>query len=122
MPRRKKQPTLSKASAIRDYKSTNPNAKPKEIAESLAKEGYEMTPQYVSMILSNDRRKSGSTKSRSSGAGNTSFGRRGRPPKSRGTVSVDDVLVAKQFVGEMGSVEAAQAAVSAFAKLSGALK
>lgn len=107
--------SISKAAAIRDYKAAHSNAKPKEIAEHLNSKGFEMTPQYVSMILSNDRRKDGTARVRSTTGRVVTSGRKA------GNLSIDDVLVAKSFVDKVGGVEAAKAAVEAFAKISGAL-
>jgi hypothetical protein len=91
-----------KSAAIRDYRSKNPNAKPKEIAENLNKTGMNITPQYVSTILSNDRR-----------------GRRpvGRPRKVAAEGAFDHLLAVKKLVTEVGSVKAAQDAISQYSKL-----
>lgn len=101
-------PTLSKAEAIRTYKRENPESKPKQISEILNKQGYKVNPQYVSMILSSERRKQGTAKSR------LPIGITGRGGSQ---LSVDDLIVAKSFVKKMGSVDAAKAAVDAFARI-----
>ena len=100
---------VSKSAAIRDYKTSHPDAKPKAIAAALNKSGYDVTAQYVSMILSTDRRKAGTAKTRTATAKFT----RGKGS----TVSVDDVLAAKKLVNEIGGVEAAQAAIEAYRSL-----
>ena len=60
---------VNKAEIIRSYYAANPNAKPKAIAEALKEHG--VSAQYVSITLSNDRKKAGKPKSR-----------RGRKPKA----------------------------------------
>ena len=118
MPKRaakKTKKSMSKAGAIRDYKAAKPDSKPKEIAEYLNSQGFDLTAQYVSMILSNDRRKNGTARTRTATARVKSTGRK------PGNLSIDDVLVAKSFVDQVGGIEAAQAAVEAFAKISGKL-
>jgi len=93
----------SKSAAIREYQSANPDAKPKEIAENLNKSGFKITPQYVSTILSSARKKRN---------GN---GRRRRPVEIGS--SLDHLLAAKKLVREVGSLEAAQQAISQFGRL-----
>lgn len=92
----------SKSAAIREYRSTHPDAKPKEIAESLNQAGHKITPQYVSTILSNDRSKG--TKGR----------RRGGIAASS---SIGQLMAVKRLVGEVGSVKAAQQVIAQYSKL-----
>ncbi len=95
-----------KSAAIRDYKTNHPNAKPKEIAETLNQSGLKVTPQYVSTILSNDRR------------GRRTVGRPvGRPRKSGAGGAFNHLLAVKRLVSEVGSVQAAQDAISQYSKL-----
>ena len=118
MAKKKSATTMSKSGAIRDYASNNASAKPKAIAEALNKQGYKVTPQYVSMILSNDRRKGGKTS-----------GTRGRrkkvaavaaPPAAKGKeVSMADLLAAKQLIQSTGSLAKAKAALDAYTNLVG---
>jgi hypothetical protein len=96
----------SKSAAIRNYKKDHANAKPKEIAESLNKAGYKITPQYVSTILSNARKSTG--------------GRRGRRVRSVAVSSVpsmDHLMAAKKLVSEVGSIQAAQQAIVQYSRL-----
>jgi hypothetical protein len=97
-----------KTQAIRDYRTSNPNAKPAQIAEELNKVGLSVTPQYVSTILSKDK-KTGKGK------------RRGRPPGRKPaaarTASFDNLLAAKKLVEKAGSVEAAKSAIAQYSEL-----
>ena len=104
MATRGRKPTVNKSKAIRDYKIANPDAKPREIADYLASQGYDVSPQYVSTILSNERRKTGLTDGGMLLLGSSKF-------------SVDDMYLAKQLVAKTGSVKAAKQAVDCFNKL-----
>ena len=97
-------PSTNKSKAIRDYKIENPDAKPKEIADFLANQGHDVSPQYVSTILSNERRKTGLTDGGMLLLGSSKF-------------SVDDMYLAKQLVAKTGSVKAAKQAIDCFSKL-----
>lgn len=107
----------SKAGAIREFSKSNPDAKPKAIAEALNAKGYTMTAQYVSMILSNDRRKAGKAKTRKSTS--VAVASVGRRSSSNNGLSVDDLRVAKSFVNQVGGIAAAKEAVDALAELAG---
>jgi predicted transcriptional regulator len=94
---------LSKSAAIRTYTSSHPDAKPKEIAENLNQSGYKITPQYVSTILSNDRKKGPSV--------------RRRRAIVVGSASIDQLLAVKKLVNEVGGVQAAQHAIAQYSRL-----
>lgn len=72
---------VSKTAAIRA--ALKSNASPTEVAAMLTKKGIKVSPQYVSTIKANDKRKSA--------AGKTSRGP-GRPPKTAGTKSPNGEL------------------------------
>ena len=94
----------NKSLAIRQYKIEFPDAKPKEISDVLEKKGFDVSPQYVSTILSNERRKNGITNGGMMLLGSSRF-------------SVDDMYLAKQLVGKTGSVKAAKQAIECYSKL-----
>jgi hypothetical protein len=100
----------NKSEAIRKYKEGHSNAGPKEIAEALGKDGVKVTPQFVSTVLSNDKRKGGK-------------GRRGRRGGRRATAgansSLGQLLLAKRLAEKMGSIDAARQALDTLAKLLG---
>ena len=113
MARKKAAPKLSKSAAIREYSGSHGSAKPKEIAEALTKSGYAVTPQYVSMILSNDRKKAGKPKrTRRTKA-------KSAKPKATNNqqLSMDDLLAAKQLIQATGTLATAKAALDAYADL-----
>ena len=106
--RRPKKRTVNKSEAVRDFMNSNPDAKPKEIAEALSKKGIKVTPQAVSTIKFNAAKKSA-----------PKAGRRGRPAAAKnGTVKVDSLLKAKQFAEQLGGVDQAKQALDVLAKLS----
>ena len=45
----------SKAQAVRDYLTTNPEAEARDIAEALSKEGFKVNPRYVSEVKSRSK-------------------------------------------------------------------
>ena len=101
----KKKPEKTKSDAIRDLKRKHDELGPKEIAETLGKEGYDVSAQFVSTVLSNDRKKMGVV------------GRRGRP--SNTVITGDDVLVAKDLVAKVGGVENAKRVLELYSQIVG---
>ena len=104
--------SVNKSQAVRDFYADNPNAKPKDVVEGLAKKGIKLNAQYVSVVRSNSKKKSKS-------------GRVGRPAgrstarKAGGeTVSIDALLKLKKVVEEVGGIDNAKAALSALDRLS----
>lgn len=49
--------SANKAKAIRDYKATNPNATPSEIAKALAGQGVAVNASRVSTVLGNGKKR-----------------------------------------------------------------
>ena len=96
--RRSKQKSVNLSAAIRDYLNAKPDAKPAEIVEFLSTEhGANVSPQYVSTIKSNTRR------------------------KQRSMLSDDPALqrlqLAKEFCQQMGGVDKAERAIRDWAAL-----
>lgn len=93
----------NKSVAIREYKAANPEAKPKQIAEALS--GLNVSAQFVSTVLSNDKKKGKGAK-------------RGPKPGSKAaTTDLQSLLHAKKLVTQLGGVDAARAAINALAQL-----
>jgi hypothetical protein len=107
----KKSTSGTKSASIRNYKSQNPTAKPKEIAEALSKAGEKVTPAFVSTVLSNDKRRGKKRKG----------GRRkgGRPAGAGGMRGFENLVQAKRLADQMGGVAKAKAALDALAKILG---
>jgi hypothetical protein len=98
-------PKKSKSAAIRDFREANADAGPKAIAEALNADGYNVNAQFVSTVLSNQKRRGGAP-----------LGKRGRKPMG-GLANMNDLLAAKEMVAKVGSVLQARAAIEAYAKL-----
>lgn len=99
---------VNKSKAIREYKEKHGDAGPKAVAEGLAAEGIKVTPQFVSTVLSNAKRKSGKK-------------RRGRPRGRRAGAatngSLTQLLQAKKLAEQMGGINAARQALDVLARL-----
>ncbi|MEX2176398.1 MAG: hypothetical protein WD872_18690 [Pirellulaceae bacterium] len=105
----KKSSGPNKSVAIRTYKAENGDAGPKAISEGLAKQGLKVTAGFVSTVLSNDKRRAGKPSRKAK--------RGGRRAATGGNNSLASLLQAKKLVDQMGSVDAARAALDTLAKL-----
>ena len=122
---KKKAPSVNKSKTIRDHSAANPTHKPKQIAEELAKKGIQVSPQFVSTILSTSKkktktRKAGRPKGSKSGPAARTPTRRGRPaknPAEKSDVSLASLIKVKEVVREMGGVEKVRAALDALESL-----
>jgi len=101
VPKKAKELPFSKSEAIRNYKGENPTAGPKRIASALNDEGYDVTAQFVSTVLSNDRRKHGLINRK----------------KSADELSISDLQFAKELVDRLGGVDNAITAINAYSQL-----
>lgn len=112
MAKRKSRKGPSKSALIREYMTANPLDAPQAVAEALkASHGLAITPQFVSTVKSNAKRKKG---------------KRGRKPgrpagavPAGGKFSMDVLIAAKVFADKLGGVDKAKAAVDTLAKLLG---
>jgi hypothetical protein len=93
----------TKSELIRSYKKSHGGAGPTEIAAALSKDGSKISPQFVSTVLSNDRRKS----------------RKGRRAKAAGNDSVQTLVLAKKLADQMGGIDQARTALNALARILG---
>ena len=96
----------SKSKAIREYKAAHKAAGPTAIAAALSSEGVKVSPQFVSTVLSNARRKGRKGKG----------GRRGGRPAGGGG-SLRQLLAAKRLAAKLGGIDAARQALDTLAKL-----
>ena len=93
---------------VRDYKSQHKRSKPKDIAEALSAGGTKISPQYVSTVLSNWRRKKGRKAKRAPASSNNGSG-----------LDVAQLVKAKALVEKLGGIDQAKKAVDALAKILG---
>ncbi|MEM0926392.1 MAG: hypothetical protein AAGJ83_10180 [Planctomycetota bacterium] len=116
---KKKSGGISKSQAIRDYMNANPSVKPKGVAEALKAKGYDVTPNYVSMIKFQSKNKSTKTKRRGRTAGTTRKPAAAKKATSASdSVSLDSLIKVKEVVRAIGSIEEAKSALEALEKLS----
>ena len=99
MPKKKQLP-MSKSDAIREHKKAHPEMGAKRIAGFLNEDGYNVSPQYVAMVLCNDRRKDGKQ-----GFANP------------GDVPCSALMAVKGFVAEMGGLEKAKKVLDVYDQL-----
>ena len=101
----------SKSALIREYMATNPKDGPQAVAAALkTAHGLSVTPQFVSTVKSNAKRKKG---------------KRGRKPgrpaaasaATGGKLSMDVLLAAKKFAQQMGGIGQAKSAMDTLARL-----
>jgi hypothetical protein len=96
----------SKSSAIRDYITSNPNAKPKEILTALKARGIDVSVGLVS-VVKYAKPKSGKKKP-------------GRPKKAASTssdLSADQLLAAKTLADSLGGIQNTREALDLIEKL-----
>lgn len=104
--RRGRKAGVNKSQIIRDYMGQHPKEGPSAVAAALNKrEGWKITPAYVSTIKSNAKKKTP--------------GKRGRKPGRRaaGSISEASLLQAKKLAEQLGGVTEAKAALDLLAKL-----
>lgn len=119
---KRKSSSVNKSAEIKAYKDANPDAKPKAIAEYLKKKGIDISTAYISTILSNSRRKSGTQRSKSSSVSRPVVRRtQKRGPRATsvqsGGISVDTLLKVKKLVGDVGGIDEVKTALSTYEKL-----
>ena len=103
-------PRGAKTAAIKAALKANPNKGPKEIAELLNAEGWDMTAQRVSVVKSALKAKK---KAKAVPASAPETG----PVVPKDAVSVGLLVKAKKLVQELGGVKEAKTALNALAQL-----
>jgi hypothetical protein len=102
---------VNKSQAIREMieKMGRQDAAPKAVAEALAGQGLKVTTGLVSNIkFAMKKGKKGRKRGRSPGR---------KPSANREAISLENLLAAKKLVEQLGSLDAATAAIGALAKL-----
>lgn len=113
---KKKAAAINKSQSIRDYRKAHPRQKPKQIAAELKKKGIDVSPQFVSTILSTSKKKKSIGKP-GRPKGSKSTGQTSKAKPTSGTVTIESLIKVKQIVREMGSIEDARLALSALEEL-----
>lgn len=104
----------NKSSEIRNYKAANPTASPKEIAEALGKTGLSVSAQFVSTVLSNDKKRGGKV-----GKRGPKPGRKAASASRGGGGNIEQLIKAKQLVDQMGGIDNARSAINVLAQILG---
>ena len=102
---------INKSAEIRAYLAAHPDVKPAVAAAALTKQGIKVSPGYISAIKSHAKKKTGRRKT-------AKGSRRSKNTSAAGSaVSFDSLLLAKQLVQQVGSVDKAKRALDALEKL-----
>ncbi len=103
----------NKAAAVRDYVNVNPRASNDQVVAALEGQGISVTPNYVSVVKSQDRARSrtGGTKTK-----------RGRTGANSAGVGLDEVKQAASLIRSCGGIEKAKAAIAAAEDVARALE
>ena len=102
-------PRGSKTAAIKAALRANPNKLPKEIAELMNAEGWDVKPQRISVVKSAMKAK----KKKAAPAPEREAG----PVVPKDAVSVGLLIKAKKLAAQFGSIQEAKAALNALAQL-----
>ncbi len=111
---------MNKTQAIRAELQKDPGAMPKPLAEKLRAMGYDVKPQYVSVLKNTLKREA-------EGQTPATTGRQGRPPAATkqaaapvsGDLSFESLRKAKELSAELGGIEKAKEALDALIQLTG---
>jgi hypothetical protein len=103
----------SKTAAVKAALKVNPNKLPKEIAEILQAEGWDIKAQLVSVVKSAMKAKKKAKKAAEPAAEEVSAA----PQLPKDAVSVALLVKAKKLVQELGGVKEARTALNALAQL-----
>lgn len=118
---------INRSQLIRDYRKDHKLAKPREIAAALKAQGVDIDAQYVSVVLSNAKRKkkarrAGKASADAPAAASGGATRRGRKPgRPAGSgapkIGLAELKLAKQLVDSVGGQAQARAALDSLAEL-----
>ncbi len=102
----------NKSAAVRGYLKANPKAKNPEVIEALKALGVEVSPNYVSIIRSQQKKRSRKT------------GTHGRKPaaSSNGHLDVEQLRAAAVLIKACQGIEGARKAISVAEKIADALR
>lgn len=108
----------NKSQSIRDYIKAHKRASPSVIQKALADAGIDVSLSLVSAVK---YKKKGKGKKRGrpagSGAAAATNGRAARASKSGEKVAVDSLIAVKNFIKEVGNIEAATHALKVYSRI-----
>jgi hypothetical protein len=105
------EPKGSKTAIIVAALQAHPDKMPKEIAEILKGEGWNIKPQTISVVKSNLKSKKGRKAAPKAAA------KKAPAPKATDAVSLDSLKKAKELAKQLGGIKPAKAAIAALAEL-----
>jgi hypothetical protein len=115
MAKRARREGPTKSQVIREYMTNNRKDGPQAVAAAVnAAHGWKVTPQFVSTIKSNDKRKK-KKRGRKAGADAAPAMKKSGGEK----FSMDSLIAAKQFAIKMGGIDKAKSAMESLARLLG---
>ncbi len=108
--------SVNKSQIIREAKAANPKMKTGALAALLAEQhGLTVTPQFVSTVLSQAKRKKGI--SRGARAKADKSAKAVRVSSKSPSVTMDQLKIAKKLVTQLGGIDKAKAAVQMLAEI-----
>ncbi|TVS15776.1 MAG: hypothetical protein EA424_15405 [Planctomycetaceae bacterium] len=118
-------PSGSKTAAIRAALAAHPDKMPKELAEVMKADGWDITPQSISVVKSKlkakPRRKArpraATTTAAPTAAAPAAEKAVSTPPKAADAISFDSLKKAKDLAAQLGGIKEAKAAVAALSEL-----
>ncbi len=123
-------PQGSKTAAIRAALDAHPDKMPKELAEVMKAEGWNISPQSISVVKSKLKAKpkrkarpkaaastAAATTAAPTAAAPTTEKAVSTPPKAADAVSFDSLKKAKDLAAQLGGIKEAKAAVAALSEL-----
>lgn len=110
MAKKKTSKKVNKSEKIRSYMEAHPAAKPSEVAAALQKQGIDVDAQYVSVVKSAGKKNKTQTRKRVTSRSSARVVKSDR-------ISVESIIKAKHFVGDVGDLEEARQALDALERL-----
>lgn len=118
-------PLGSKTAAIRAALDAHPDKMPKELAQVMQADGWNISPQSISVVKSKlkakpkrkARPKAAASTAAASTAAPTAEKAVSTPPKAADAVSFDSLKKAKDLAAQLGGIKEAKAAVAALSEL-----
>lgn len=101
---------VSKTQAVKDYFAAHPEAGPTAVSQALKAQGVDITPNYVSLIKTQMKKKTGRASTKAAG-------KQEAPSATSEGLSIELLVKAKHAAAALGGVEAARAAIAALARL-----
>jgi hypothetical protein len=106
-------PQLTKTHAVRAALETYPDMPPKEIADMLRAQGWDVKGQYVSTVKAKMKEVGTSKRATTRRARKTTA----HAPKSADAISLDSLKKAKELAAQLGGIDKAKAAIAALSDL-----